>query len=177
VEISSWVPHERVYAFCRRKEYSNLDLCNARSRPQFLDSSDAEIVLAFNLELCGFANYYAIADGVNSSLGRLELVVFRSLMATVAARHRKSTGWAKKNLKLGADYGATCRVRGKLHVLPPWKLKHLKLEPWYRAAVDSTTVGSRLTQSRNDLIARLNACQWEACDDTEDRSRCIISTR
>jgi group II intron reverse transcriptase/maturase len=165
--IKLWIPRERVYAFCRRKEYGNLDLCNGRSRPQFLDSSDAEIVLAFNSELRGFANYYAIADGVKSSLGRLELVVFRSVMATVASRHRKSASWAKKHLKLGADYGVTYMVRGKPHVLTLWKLKHLKLDAWYRAAVDSITVGSRLAQSRNDLIARLDARQCEACGDTD----------
>jgi group II intron reverse transcriptase/maturase len=165
--IKLWVPRERVYAFCRRKGYGNLDLCNGRSRPQFLDSSDAEIVLAFNSELRGFANYYAIADGVKSSLGRLELVVIRSVMATVASRHRKSASWAKKHLRMGADYGVTSMVRGKPHVLTLWKLKHLKLDPWYRAAVDTITVGSRLAQSRNDLIARLNARQCEACGDTD----------
>ena len=58
-------------------------------------------------------------------------------------------------------------VRGKPHVLKLWKLKHLKLEPWYRAAVDIVTGGSRLAQSRNDLIARLNARQCEACGDTD----------
>jgi group II intron reverse transcriptase/maturase len=165
--IKLWVPRERVYAFCRRKEYGNLDLCDGRSRPQFLDSSDAEIVLAFNSELRGVANYYAIADGVKSSLGRLELVVFRSVMATVASRHRKSASWAKKHLRLGSDYGVTCMVRGKPRVLTLWKLKHLELAPWYRAAVDNITVGSRLAQSRNDLITRLNARRCEACGDTD----------
>lgn len=65
-------------------------------------------MLAFNSEFRGFATYYAIADGVKSSLGRLELVVFRSVMATLASRHRKSAGWAKKHLKLGVDYGVAC---------------------------------------------------------------------
>ena len=88
-------------------------LWNGWSRPQFLDSSDAEIMLAFNSELRGFANYYAIADGVKSSLNRLELVVFRSVLATVASRHRKSASWAKKHLKTGSDYGVTYMVRGK----------------------------------------------------------------
>ncbi|WP_231565384.1 group II intron reverse transcriptase/maturase [Sphingomonas sp. Ant H11] len=57
-------------------------------RPQFLDSSVAEMVIAYNSELRGLANYYAIADGVKSSLDGLELVMFRSLLATIAARQR-----------------------------------------------------------------------------------------
>jgi RNA-directed DNA polymerase len=165
--IKLWVPLERVYAFCRRKGYGNLDTRDGRSRPQFLDSSDAEIIVAFNSELRGFANYYAIADGVKSSLDRLELVVFRSVLATVAARHRKSSCWAKKHLKLGLDYGVAVMVQGKPCVLKLWKLKHLNLKPWRRAAVDNITVGVRLAQSRNDLIARLSARTCEACGDTD----------
>ena len=165
--IKLWVPRERVHAFCRRKGYGHLDLCNGRSRPQFLDSSDAEIILAFNSELRGFANYYAIADGVKSSLGRLELVVWRSVMATMASRHRKSASWAKRHLRMGADYGVTCMVRGKPRVLTLWKLKHLNPAPWYRSAVDNITVGARLAQSRNDLIARLSARRCEACGNSD----------
>jgi len=165
--IKLWVPRKRVYAFCRRKQYGNLDLCNGRARPQFLDSSDAEIVLAFNSELRGLANYYAIADGVKSSLNRLELVVFRSVLATVASRHRKSTSWARKHLRQGSDYGVTCMVRGEPRLLTLWRLKHLDIAPWHRAAVDNITVGSRLAQSPNDLVARLGARQCEACGDTQ----------
>src|SRR3954452_4283551 len=54
--IKLWVPRERVYAFCRRKRYGNLDTRQGRPRPQFLDSSDLEIITAFNSELRGFAN-------------------------------------------------------------------------------------------------------------------------
>jgi len=164
--IKLWVPRERVYEFCRAKRYGDLDLQNGWSRPQFLDSSDVEILLSFNSEFRGFANYYAIADGVKSSLDLLELVTFRSLLATLASRHRKSASWAKEYLKQGSDYGVTFMVRGEPRVVKLWRLKHLKVEPWRRAAVDSMTVGSRLAQSPNDLVARLNARECEACGDT-----------
>jgi group II intron reverse transcriptase/maturase len=165
--IKLWVPRERVYAFCRRKRYGNLDTLKGRTRPQFLDSSDAEIILSFNSELHGFANYYAIADGVKSSLDPLEFVSFRSLMTTIASRHRKTVGWAMARLKQGSDYGVSYVVRGKPRFLKLWRLKHLKTETWYRPAVDQITVGSRLAQSRNDLISRLGASECEACGDTE----------
>jgi hypothetical protein len=164
--IKLWVPRDRVYAFCRRKRYGNLDTRDGWPRPQFLDSSDAEIVLAFNSELRGFANYYAIADGVKSSLDLLELVTFRSLLATLASRHRKSASWAKKRLRHGSDYAVTHMVRDQTRVLKLWRLKHLKLQSWQGAAVDIITVGSRLAQSDNDLVARLNACECEACGGT-----------
>jgi hypothetical protein len=161
--IKLWVPRERVYAFCRRKRYGNLDTRDGWARPQLLDSSDAEMLLSFNSEFRGFANYYAIADGVKSSLGSLELVTFRSLLATLAARHRKTASWAKAHLKQGSEYGITYQGQGKPRTLQLWRLKHLNTEPWYRSAIDSLTVGARLAQSRNDLVARLNACECERC--------------
>src|SRR3546814_1167699 len=75
--IKLWVPRDRVYAFCRRKKLGNLDLRNGWARPQFLDSSVAEIIVAYSSEFRGFANYYAIADGVKGSLDNLELIVIR----------------------------------------------------------------------------------------------------
>lgn len=161
--IKLWVPMERVYAFCRRKKLGNLDLRNGRARAQFLDSSDAEIIVAYNSELRGFANYYAIADGVKSSLSKLELVMFRSLLATMASRHRTTVKRTMRRLRMGADYGVTTMVRGEPRIHKLWRLKHLNVTPWQHAAVDSVTVGSRLAQSPNDLISRLSACQCEAC--------------
>jgi hypothetical protein len=88
-------------------------------------------------------------------------------MATLASRHRKPVGWAKAHLKQGSDYGVSYVVRGKPRFLKLWRLKHLKTDAWYRAAVDQITVGARLAQSPNDLIARLSASECEACGDTD----------
>lgn len=57
-----------------------------------MESSVAEIIVAYNSEFRGFANYYAIADGVKASLDKLELVMLRSLLATVACRK----GWTRR---------------------------------------------------------------------------------
>ena len=165
--IKLWVPRDRVYAFCRRKKLGNLDKRNGRARPQFLDSSVAEIIIAYNSEFCGFANYYAIADGVKSSLDKLELVVLRSLLATVASRRRTSRRQALKYLKMGSDYGVTTVVRGEPRVHRMWKLKHLVVKTWDNPIVDTMTIGSRIAQSPNDLVTRLIAEECEACGDTE----------
>ena len=160
------VPRDKVTAFCRRKGYGVLATQDGRQRPQFLDSSDAEIVMAFNSEFRGFANYYAIANGAKPSLGVLELVVFRSLLKTLAMRHRRKTWRVKADLKMGADYGISYVVRGKPRILKLWRLKHLKQAAWPSPAVDVITVGNRLAMSRNDVVARLNAGTCEACNTT-----------
>ena len=51
--IKLWVPRDRVYRFCRAKKLGNLDRRNGRVRPQFLDSSVVETIIAFNSELRG----------------------------------------------------------------------------------------------------------------------------
>jgi RNA-directed DNA polymerase len=154
---------DRVYAFCRRKKLGNLDLRKGQTRAQFLDSSDAEIIVAYNSELRGFAHYYAIADGVRSSLSKLELVMFRSLLATMASRHRTTVKRTMIRLRMGTDYGVTTMIRGELRIHRLWRLKHLTVTTWQHAAVDNITVGSRLAQSPNDLISRLSASECEAC--------------
>ncbi len=161
------VPRGKVTAFCRRKGYGVLATQDGRHRPQFLDSSDVEILLAFNSEFRGFANYYAIANGVKPSLGVLELVVFRSLIKTLAMRHQTTVWRVRSNLKMGSDYGIKHVVRGKQKVLKLWRLKHLKQEAWLSQTVDVVTVGSRLAMSPNDVVARLNAGSCEACGTTD----------
>lgn len=158
------VPRDKVTAFCRRKGYGVLATQDGRHRPQFLDSSDAEIVMAFNSEFRGFANYYAIANGAKPLLGVLELVVFRSLLKTLAMRHRRKVWRVKSDLRMGSDYGISYVVHGKPRVLKVWRLKHLKQAAWPSPAVDKITVGNRLAMSRNDVVARLNAGTCEACE-------------
>lgn len=164
--IKLWVPRERVYAFCRRKKLGNLDMRNGRVRPQLMESSVAEIIVAYNSEFRGFASYYAIADGVKASLDKLELVVLRSLLATVACRRGSTRRQAEDYLKMGTDHGVTTVVRGASRVHKVWKLKHLVVKAWDNPIVDTITVGSRIAQSPNDLVTRLNAEECEACGGT-----------
>jgi len=99
----------------------------------------------------------------------LELVVFRSLIKTLAMRHRTTVWRVRSNLKMGSDYGISHVVRGKQKVLKLWRLKHLKQEAWPSQTVDVITVGSRLAMSPNDVVARLNAGSCEACGTTDGR--------
>lgn len=99
-------------------------------RPQLMESSLAEIIVAYNSEFRGFANYYAIADGVKASLDKLELVMLRSLFATVACRRRSTRRQAEEYLKMGSDHGVITVVRGEPRVHKVWKLKHLIVKTW-----------------------------------------------
>jgi RNA-directed DNA polymerase len=112
------------------QKLGNLDMRNGRVRPQLMESSLAEIIVAYNSEFRGFANYYAIADGVKASLDKLELVMLRSLFATVACRRRSTRRQAEEYLKMGSDHGVITVVRGEPRVHKVWKLKHLIVKTW-----------------------------------------------
>src|SRR3546814_8694441 len=107
-------------------------------------------------DVCSADLYYAIADGVKGSLDNLELIVIRSMLATVACRRRVGRASVQKSLLMGSDYGVSTTVRGQPRVHKLWRLKHLVVRAWDNPIVDKITVGSRLAQSPNDLATRLS---------------------
>lgn len=157
------VPRDRVSAFCRRNGYGNLEQRRADVRPQFLSSSDAEIIVAYNAEFRGFANYYALAIGVKRSLSLLELIVTSSLFKTIANRHQTSVRKISRRLHMGSGYALDHVIQDEPRVLGVWLLKHLRPRSWTDPVVDHVSTAFGLARSRNDLITRLNARVCEAC--------------
>ena len=164
--VSLRVPRERVTMFCRRHGYGDLARQNGRRRVQFAHTSDRNIVLAYNSEFRGFANYYALADDVKSALGLLELVVFRSLVKTLAMRHRTTTAKIRARLSKGTDYEVSSVIRGEVRSLKLWRLKHLTRTFWTSPTVDDVTKGAWWVKGPNDLIDRLDARECDVCGDT-----------
>jgi RNA-directed DNA polymerase len=163
--VSLRVPRKEITAFCKRHGYGDLARKNGRPRKQFLVSSDVATVLAYNSEFRGFANYYSYADDIKSALGLLELVVFRSLVKTLATRHRTTGAKTAARLWNGTDYEVTSIVRGRLRGIKLWRLKHLTRTYWISPTIDEVTAGTWWVKSPNDLIDRLRAGECEACGD------------
>ncbi len=164
--VSLRVPREEVTAFCRRHGYGDLLRRNGLRRIEFANSSDRNIILAYNSEFRGFANYYSFADDVKSALGLLELVVLRSLIKTLAMRHRTASVKIVRRLRKGTDYELTSIIRGELRGLKLWRLKHLTRTFWISPTIDNVTAGAWWVSTPNNLIDRLNARECEACGDT-----------
>jgi hypothetical protein len=164
--VSLRVPRQEITGFCKRHGYGDLARQNGRRREQFSEASDRNIVLAYNSEFRGFANYYAFADDVKRALGVLELVVFRSFIKTLAMRHRSTTARIMKQLRKGTEYEVTSLVRGKVRGLKLWRLKHLTRQCWMSSNIDTITAGAWWLPSPNDLIDRLSARVCEQCGDT-----------
>jgi len=164
--VSLRVPRKEITAFCKRHGYGNLAKKTGRAREQFLVTSDVATVLAYNSEFRGFANYYSFADDNKSALELLELVVFRSLVKTLALRHRTTRARTMARLWKGTDYAVSSVVRGQLRSIKLWRLKHLTRTYWTSPMINNVTAGTWWVKSPNDLIDRLNARECEACGDT-----------
>jgi hypothetical protein len=164
--VSLRVPRKEVTKFCKRHGYSDLAKKTGRPREQFLVTSDVATVLAYNSEFRGFANYHSLADDIKSALGLLELVVFRSLVKTLAMRHRTTRARTMARLWKGTDYEFSSVVRGKLRSIELWRLKHLTRTYWTSPTIYNVMAGAWWVKSLNDLIDRLSAHKCEACSDT-----------
>ncbi|MCC8950240.1 RNA-directed DNA polymerase [Bradyrhizobium sp. Arg62] len=163
--VSLRVPRKEVTKFCKQHGYGDLAKKTGSPREQFLVTSDVATVLAYNSEFRGFANYHSFADDIKSALGLLELVVFRSLVKTLAMRHRTTRARTMARLWKGTDYEVSSVVRGKLRSIKLWRLKHLTRAYWTSPTIDNVTAGAWWVKRPNDLIDRLNAHKCEACSD------------
>jgi len=159
------VPVEKVYQFAGEKGYGDMAHFRAHHRPKLLRRSDLEILMAYNAEMRGLANYYSLAQGYKAALSQLIGLAQLSFFATLASKHHSTLRKIAHQMKLPNQqgYGLWVTVKGrpklyklfrlKDHVLPNAKSSGIDL-PW-------STVG--YTSSRTELTQRLNANRCEYC--------------
>jgi len=84
------IPKGRFETFCTDKKYGNYQTFKALHRSLLLNRSEAEIILAYNAELRGLANYYALAYNVKGRISKLYRLWQVSLFKTLAAKRKTS---------------------------------------------------------------------------------------
>jgi group II intron reverse transcriptase/maturase len=161
--INRYVPEEKVKAFCQTKQYGNYDMLKSAHRSSLLNSSEIEIVNTYNAELRGLANYYSLACDVKRKLGRLFYLAHYSLFKTLASKHQSSMSTVIGNLKRGGELVLEYKARNETKGIKVFKLKHLQLKPVEAPEVDAMPNTAKYTQSRTELLDRLNAEICEYC--------------
>lgn len=157
------VPWDRVTAFAARKGYGDWSRLKARHRNHLLSCSDVEIVLAYNAELRGFANYYALARDVKFKLNRLEFLQRWSMFKTLASKHKSSVRIVAARMRQGLGYSAGYEVGGQPRSVKVWKMTDLTRDRIDPAKVDFQPWTQIYSESRTDWVDRKNAKQCEAC--------------
>ncbi len=158
------IPKGRLQKFCTTKRYGNYAIGEARHNPGFISLSDAEIILAYNGELHGLANYYALAHDVKRDMGKLAYMWKQSLFKTLASKHKESVNRVAKRLKTDEGYALIMHQEQKTRVIRLFRLKDLKAPSSNDPGIDIPPNTFALTLSRSELIRRLNTSKCEYCE-------------
>ena len=157
------VPDLRMSEFCQRKGYGNYDSLKPSHRPDWAQMDEEEILLAYNAEMRGLANYYALANSAKRELHKLIYMGQRSFLATLANKHNSSISQIAKKLRQGSDYVVTTRTKeGKPKRYTLFKLKNWN-PPQPKEDVDIPPKTVHLRFGRSTLDQRLNAQVCESC--------------
>jgi group II intron reverse transcriptase/maturase len=157
------VPHTKMSEFCQRKGYGNYENFRPSSRQSWVHMDDAEILLAYNAEMRGFANYYALANEAKTGLSKLMYIAKSSFLATLAKKHQSSISKENSRLRQGNNiviYVNTKEGKSKrytLFTLRDWK------PPQPKEDVDQLPSTAHLRFGRSTLDQRLNANTCESC--------------
>lgn len=121
-----------------------------------------EIVLAYNAEMRGLANYYQLAYCAKYSLRKLWYLWQTSLLKTLSCKLRLSVQQVVNRLKVGDRLVARAEVHGHVREIEVFNLKHLDRLPQVGTAVDYMP-RPIWTAGRSDVLDRLWARECEYC--------------
>lgn len=161
------IPPGKSQQFCESKRYGNYRTTQALHRPELLMLSDAEIILAYNGELRGIANYYSLAQNMKREMNRLAYLWRGSLFKTLAHKHKTSVRKIIKQLKTEDGHVLTVHGEKKTRIIRVFRLKDLKPSPSSDRRLDSVPHTFALTLCRSELIRRLNTQICEYCETTQ----------
>jgi len=159
------VPQTKMSEFCQRKGYGNYETFHPSARPGWVQMDDAEILLAYNAEMRGLANYYALANEAKTGLQKLMYLAKSSFLATLAWKHKSSI--SKENSRLRKGKHMTVFVKTKegksksytLFTLRDWKPP----QPKEKEDIDKVPTTAHLRFGRSTLEQRLKANICESC--------------
>jgi hypothetical protein len=162
--IQLHIPPDKLQKFCAAKGYGNYETTKAIHKKEWTQSSDAEIILAYNGELQGLANYYALAKNAKTVLHKLSQVWRVSLLKTLANKHKTSVKSIAKQLKTDEGYVLLVPGEKKTRVIKLFRLKDLKPPLPNNPMIDEQPNVYLWTLSRSEVIKRLNRGQCEYCE-------------
>jgi group II intron reverse transcriptase/maturase len=159
------IPEKQLRRCCHQNGYGNYESCRAVHRPAWGERSDAEVILAYNAELRGLANYYSLAYSAKSRLAKLYYLWRTSLVKTLAAKHRTTVAKIARRLRKGNDFVYAYPTKGMQRHLKVFSLKDLRQpEP---GEIDIPPNVSPFTLTRTEIVRRLNAETCEYCGTTK----------
>jgi group II intron reverse transcriptase/maturase len=161
------IPEEKLLKFCHDKRYGNYVTLKTTHRAALLQRSDAEIILTFNAELRGLANYSCLANSARTRPDKWYYLWKGALFKTLAAKHDTTVAKTVKRLKRGQDFVYQYAGKGRMKDLQVFSLRRWK-PPWNAdRSMDIKPHTYADTLSRPEIIERLHAGLCEYCGVTK----------
>jgi hypothetical protein len=165
-QLQLHIPAGKLQKFCASKGYGNYETTKATHKSKWIQLSDAEIILAYNGELRGLANYYALACNVKQEMHKLAQVWRVSLFKTLACKHKSSVNKIANQLKTQEGYVLTVPGEKKTRSIKIFRLKDLRKPFPNDPRLDVSPNIFMWTISRSEVIKRMNRKQCEYCETT-----------
>jgi RNA-directed DNA polymerase len=164
-KMQAHIPREKLLQYASKKRYGNMSTFKPVSRPELLQRSDLEILLAYNGEMRGLANYYSLAQGYKKSLSKLIGLAQLSLFATLAHKHHSCIGKIMNKMRLpnSGGYGLRVVINGKSKLYKLFRLKDHIPPSSTHSSVDNRASAQWFTLSRTELVQKINANRCEYC--------------
>ena len=158
------VPQQKMGEFCQRKGYGNFQTMRPSSRFDWIQADDKEILLGYNAEMRGLANYYALAQGAKEGLRKLLFVAEGSFLATLANKHSSSITKELAKHRQGKDIVVLAKTKeGKQKRYTLFKIRDWT-PPKPKEDVDVMQSIIHLKHGTSTLQQRLNANICESCE-------------
>lgn len=167
-KIQLHIPSEKMFQYASKNGYGDMAIFRPKSRPALLRRSDVEILMTYNAEMRGLANYYSLAQGYKTALQRVIGLAQWSFFATLSHKHKSSIGKVARKMKLSAQSGYELKVN--INGIPKsyrlFRLKDHEPPKIHNSNVDTPWDTTRFTMTRSELVQRLNANTCEYCGKT-----------
>jgi RNA-directed DNA polymerase len=159
------IPSEKMFQYASKNGYGNMAIFRPKSRPALIHRSDVEILMTYNAEMRGLANYYSLAQGYKAALQRVIGLAQWSFFATLSHKHKSSIGKVARKMKLSAQagYALKVNVNGIPKSYKLFRLKDHEPPKIHSSTVDTPLDTTRFTMTRSELVRRLNANTCEYC--------------
>ena len=157
------VPQTKMSEFCQRKGYGDYSTLRPSHKPGWVNVDDEEILLAYNAEMRGIANYYALANEAKGGLKKLMYIAESSFLATLANKHNSTISQIASKLRQGNDLVVTTNTKeGKQRRYTLFNLRNWN-PPQAKEDIDKMPTTAYLLLSRSSLETRLKASICESC--------------
>jgi len=165
--IQPAIPRDRMVKFCKEKKYGHYESNEYTYKAALMNVSDLEILLQYNAELRGIANYYSLAKKGRQRLARLFYIAEYSMYKSFANKYKTSPTKVIKKMRKGNRITVTANTKNgpkDYHLVKSSDFSATKIS---RLADVNDLPNLSPYMNRTELEERMKARNCEICGRTD----------